>query len=246
MQCWPDAGIVAQVGTVARVLQIDIVQKPVQYIGLSDDATLVGRARPRTNWCSNRRATPVQLTTGTITHNNFGVDVFASPVWPDHSVMAGDVRCSFPLFKARFLSAVPDFCPPPTLSPQRRPAEDSEPAGEPGKLPCLALGKQEDDGGNATGLAKGAVSKLNLRMLARDDAPPTEVGARRHKMAQYEKKCSKVLDGLFVGGEFPARDFPTLQANGITHVINCVGSVYPSFHAGKLSYKTLYLEGKSH
>lgn len=160
--------------------------------------------------------------------------------------MAGDVRCSFPLFKARFLSAVPDFCPPPTLSPQRRPAEDSEPAGEPGKLPCLALGKQEDDGGNATGLAKGAVSKLNLRMLARDDAPPTEVGARRHKMAQYEKKCSKVLDGLFVGGEYPARDFATLQAHGITHVINCVGSVYPSFHAGKLSYKTLYLEGTSH
>jgi hypothetical protein len=64
-------------------------------------------------------------------------------------------------------------------------------------------------------------------------------------MAQYEKKCSKVLDGLFVGGEFPARDFPTLEAHGITHVINCVGAVYPSFHAGKLIYKTLYLEGKS-
>jgi hypothetical protein len=54
-----------------------------------------------------------------------------------------------------------------------------------------------------------------------------------------------VLEGLFVGGEFPAKDFPTLQAHGITHVVNCVGSVYPPFHAAKLSYKTLYLEGTS-
>lgn len=154
-------------------------------------------------------------------------------------------QCTFPLFKARFLSAVPEFCAPPAPSSDRRIGDEPEPVGEPGKLPCLALGYRDDDGGDTPGLAKGAVSKLNLRMLAREDGPPTEVGARRHKMAQYEKKCSKVLDGLFIGGEFPARDLPTLQANGITHVINCVGSVYPSFHAGKLSYITLYLEGTS-
>jgi hypothetical protein len=146
----------------------------------------------------------------------------------------GDLHCAFPLFRARYFSAVAECHS--SFPSGKRATEGKDRGADAGKLERPHV----DSSGRAP---KGVMRKLNLRLLSRDDGPPTEVGARRHKMAQYEKKCSKVLDGLYISGEFPARDLPTLQAYGITHVINCVGSLYPAYHPGKCVYKTLYLEG---
>jgi hypothetical protein len=87
--------------------------------------------------------------------------------------------------------------------------------------------------------------RLDLTAVVSQDAQPTEVGARRHKMAAYEKQCSQILEGLYISGEFVAKDLHTLQMNGITHVINCVGALYEEYFKDKMKYKTLYLRGAS-
>ena len=46
-----------------------------------------------------------------------------------------------------------------------------------------------------------------------------------------------------VGAEAVARCRSTLAEAGITHVINCVGFLYPAHFDGELAYQTLYLQG---
>jgi hypothetical protein len=54
----------------------------------------------------------------------------------------------------------------------------------------------------------------------------------------------QVADGLFVSGEAVARDRAILAAHGISHVVNCVGQLYPEFFARDgIVYKTLWLQG---
>jgi hypothetical protein len=53
-----------------------------------------------------------------------------------------------------------------------------------------------------------------------------------------------VADGLFVSGEAVARDRNILQQHNISHVVNCVGALYPEyFKADGIQYKTLWLQG---
>jgi hypothetical protein len=84
---------------------------------------------------------------------------------------------------------------------------------------------------------------LDLRTLPRDDGPPTELRARKEKLAYFERQCSRVAEGLYVGAEHVARSRETLRQAGITHIVNCVGFLYPAFFADELSYKVLYLQG---
>lgn len=54
----------------------------------------------------------------------------------------------------------------------------------------------------------------------------------------------QVADGLFVSGEAVARDRSILQQHNISHVVNCVGALYPEyFKADGIQYKTLWLQG---
>ena len=89
-----------------------------------------------------------------------------------------------------------------------------------------------------------ALKALDLRALPRDDGPPTELRARRDKFAFFEHQCSEVDTGLFLGSDAVARNWETLEAAGISHVVNCVGFIYPAYFEDRLQYKILYLQGQ--
>ena len=88
-----------------------------------------------------------------------------------------------------------------------------------------------------------ALKALDLRALPRDEGPPTELRARRDKFAYFEQQCSEVDPGLFLGSDAVARNWDTLKEAGITHVVNCVGFIYPAYFENRLRYKVLYLQG---
>lgn len=52
-----------------------------------------------------------------------------------------------------------------------------------------------------------------------------------------------MADGLFVGGEAVAKSIEILRQSGITHVVNCVGFIYPEYFKDELTYRTLRLQG---
>lgn len=144
--------------------------------------------------------------------------------------MAND-PCVYPLFRARYLGAVPHYVPESIASR----GGDALECSTSGRVPTLE--------GLSLKSSPSKLGRLDLRALAREDAQPTEVGVRRHKMAAYEKKCSEVLGGLFISGEWVAKDLATLQRNRITHIINCVAALYRPYHAQVCTYKNLWLNG---
>ncbi len=87
------------------------------------------------------------------------------------------------------------------------------------------------------------ISSLDLSALPRDEGPPSELQARREKFAYFEKHCSEVSEGLFLGSDAVARSRETLRDARITHVVNCVGNLYPSYFKDELTYQTLFLQG---
>jgi hypothetical protein len=97
---------------------------------------------------------------------------------------------------------------------------------------------------------KGAAAKLanlsvlDLGTLPRDDSPPTELRARKEKLAFFERQCSHIDYNLYVGAEYVAKSREVLRDSGITHVVNCVGFLYPPYFEDELQYNTLYLQGK--
>lgn len=84
---------------------------------------------------------------------------------------------------------------------------------------------------------------LDLKALPRDDGPPSETQLRRQKYQYFEKQCSEVAEGLFLSGDWVARNRELLADNGITHVVNCVGFICKEYFKGELDYKTFYLQG---
>lgn len=55
----------------------------------------------------------------------------------------------------------------------------------------------------------------------------------------------QVAEGLYVSGEAVARDRAILAQHSITHVVNCVGALYPEFFRNDgIQYKTLWLQGR--
>ena len=88
-----------------------------------------------------------------------------------------------------------------------------------------------------------ALRQLDLENLSRDNGPPTELRNRKEKLVRFEKECSQVGDGLYVGGEVVAKNKEILKGHGITHVVNCVGFLYPAYYEDEFRYQTLYLQG---
>jgi hypothetical protein len=86
--------------------------------------------------------------------------------------------------------------------------------------------------------------KLDLPSLpTRDDGPPSETQLRRQKYQFFEKQCSEIAPGLFLSGDWVAKNWDLLSSNGVTHVVNCVGFVCQEYFRGKLNYKTYFLQG---
>ena len=71
----------------------------------------------------------------------------------------------------------------------------------------------------------------------------TELQARREKLAYFDRQCSRVSAGLFLGSDTVARSRDALRGAGITHVVNCVGALYPAYFADELRYLVLHLQG---
>ncbi|MCO5552310.1 hypothetical protein L7F22_005821 [Adiantum nelumboides] len=85
--------------------------------------------------------------------------------------------------------------------------------------------------------------KLDLASIQRNAVEPTEIQLKRDKFAHFDKQCSRVADyHIYLGSDAVARDREALQANGITHVLNCVGFVCPEYFKRELNYKTLWLQ----
>lgn len=101
------------------------------------------------------------------------------------------------------------------------------------------------DQGPAGGLQRPNLRTLDLKALPRDDGPVSETQLRRQKYAFFEKQCSRIEDGLFLSGDCVARSWDTLQANGVTHVLNCVGFICKEYFKDRgLTYRTYYLHGE--
>lgn len=88
-----------------------------------------------------------------------------------------------------------------------------------------------------------ALRQLDLENLNREPGPPTELRNRKDKLARFEKECSRVGERLFVGGEVVAKSLEVLHASNITHIVNCVGFLYPAYFDDEFRYRTLYLQG---
>ncbi|XP_059317652.1 protein-tyrosine-phosphatase MKP1 [Lycium ferocissimum] len=84
--------------------------------------------------------------------------------------------------------------------------------------------------------------KLDLSNIHKN--PPETNGGlvRREKIAFFDKKCSKVAEHVYLGGDAVARDKDILKQNGITHVLNCVGFVCPEYFKSDFVYRTLWLQ----
>ncbi|KAG0578188.1 hypothetical protein KC19_4G004100 [Ceratodon purpureus] len=90
----------------------------------------------------------------------------------------------------------------------------------------------------------GSDMKLDLNAIQqnKDNCERTELQQKRDKFAYFDKECSQILDHIYLGSEAVARNRKTLQENGITHVLNCVGFVCEEYFPEDYSYKTLWLQ----
>ncbi|EFJ42833.1 MAP kinase phosphatase 1 [Volvox carteri f. nagariensis] len=93
-----------------------------------------------------------------------------------------------------------------------------------------------------TALQRPALRTLDLRSLPVEDAAPSETQLRRQKYLFFEKHCSEVSAGLFLSGDYVAKNRETLRQAGVTHVLNCVGFICKEYFKDELTYKTLYLQ----
>lgn len=125
----------------------------------------------------------------------------------------------------------------PPLSIARRsldewPKAGSDDVGE-WPLPSTPSGRDSNNGGERL--------KLDLSTIQR--IPDKNAGlGKREKIAFFDKKCSKVADHVFLGGDAVARDKDILKQHGITHILNCVGFVCPEYFKANFVYRTLWLQ----
>ncbi|KAG2483604.1 hypothetical protein HYH03_017546 [Edaphochlamys debaryana] len=87
-----------------------------------------------------------------------------------------------------------------------------------------------------------ALRTLDLRSLPAEDSAPSETQLRRQKYLYFEKHCSEVSPGLFLSGDYVAKNRDTLRQAGVTHVLNCVGFICKEYFPEELTYKTLFLQ----
>jgi hypothetical protein len=72
----------------------------------------------------------------------------------------------------------------------------------------------------------------------------SEKEMKRAKIAFYDVLCSQIVPGLCVSSNTVVQDEDLLRREGITHVINCAGTISPSSFegSGRIKYLTLMLD----
>lgn len=101
--------------------------------------------------------------------------------------------------------------------------------------------------GNARPSGLAAPPKLSLGNINSMDIDTKQVmgksesAIRQGELDRFRGVCSQVLPFLCVGAELVARDKDLLKQSGITHIVNCAGTVLENFHEGSFKYLKLYL-----
>lgn len=153
----------------------------------------------------------------------------------------------FAAFRANF---VPELAWEPAATPGACEGPDVSQDAVDGRL-SVRMSQQHPAAKGVAGFANKKPSlllpQLDLATLAssKDEPPLSESMIKRNKLALFEKQCSKVCEGLYVSGEAVAKSREALRENGITHVVNCVGAIYPEYWKGDgVEYLTLWLQGE--
>lgn len=84
---------------------------------------------------------------------------------------------------------------------------------------------------------------LDLKSLAQEE-PEEEGRDKRLKLAYFDQHFSEVHPNIFVVGETLAKNEAALQAQGITHIVNCIGMILNPMFPDSFSYLTLHLLGE--
>jgi len=74
---------------------------------------------------------------------------------------------------------------------------------------------------------------------ANTPADRSPIKLESYRVGQFQNVCTKVIDGLYMGGVLPARDFSLLKNLGVTHILNCGES--PNCFPDAFCYKNLNL-----
>lgn len=69
----------------------------------------------------------------------------------------------------------------------------------------------------------------------------SESAIRQGELNRYNHVCSQVLPYLCVGAQTCAEDRELLLSSGITHVVNCAGTIMENFHPTTFKYLKLHL-----
>lgn len=97
-----------------------------------------------------------------------------------------------------------------------------------------------------TRLAQGMPSldlQLNFNALNSSTSvePLSPPESKASKLARYNKICSRITDDLFIGSDYIAQHDEILRQHGVTHVLNCAGTVCDNYHPQQFDYKMLHL-----
>jgi len=82
-------------------------------------------------------------------------------------------------------------------------------------------------------------SALNSGSSSHEPLSPPE--SKATKLARYNKICSRITPDLFIGSDYIAQNANILRDNGVTHVLNCAGTVCENYHPQQFDYKMLHL-----
>lgn len=74
-----------------------------------------------------------------------------------------------------------------------------------------------------------------------DTFTKAEANQRQDKLTKYDSICSKITDQLYLGSQTVSQDKAMLKQQGVTHILNCAGSICPIYHPNDFTYRTLYL-----
>jgi hypothetical protein len=72
-------------------------------------------------------------------------------------------------------------------------------------------------------------------------APSATQYSKGELLRIYDPVCSQIADFLYLGSRCPAMSRDLLKATGITHILNCAGTICENYFPDEFQYTTLAL-----
>jgi hypothetical protein len=85
----------------------------------------------------------------------------------------------------------------------------------------------------------GLLPKIDLTLVREVDKAPVLSGAEQVRF--FDPICSKINEFIYLGSRTPAMSRDVLKQNGITHVLNCAGTICDNYFPNDFHYTTLAL-----